>query len=660
MDDNSNMHVIETIIKSIDIDGHLLFVDNLLNKYLWEDEKKENIKKSINLMREKKNDTNLYLGIVGEFSSGKSTFINSLLRDELLKSDVLQATTAAATLITYSENLNVEVEYNSGKVVNYNDTISFYTKLWRIFFPLTKEKIKSNIRNYIYKVTANEGIAKEINNVKINHPSKMLKNGLIIVDTPGTNVNNLRHEEVTKKAIKEICDAAVIIIPSNSPLSESIIRFIEDNLSDVISKCIFVVTKMDLLCPKERRRVLDYIKVRLQNIFNIQDVKVFSSAPLLLLNNEINLDENQEILTDEKQELLKESYKAEEEILNILREQRLLIQLQKLINLMNSMFLDLKIDLKNIETSYIERHTTLDQNKIKSLPSFISEQKNIIAKEIEQESISIKNEIYNIINKSKINFIQSVKSSIYDAKNRNKLQSFIKYKFKKYIKLTLENLKIKFEMELERLESIYKLQFAKFEDNFKETYESLEFIKYELDFSNTSSTNEISNELNNLFNKEFLYINKNANPYSSKVAAVSIIILIACMIFGTVALPGLGTILGSFIGCIPTLCINISNPVKKLKDKYFNEIEKRFGNSYDNTVHLLNLICEVNKKKAIDNINKVIDNYYTKYNKIIKDLIDKDECEKAELKKNIENIKKDIDELTNRKYFLEAIEKKLI
>ena len=43
-------------------------------------------------------DSKFYLAVVGEFSSGKSTFINALLRKRLLK-EAVKPTTAAATFI---------------------------------------------------------------------------------------------------------------------------------------------------------------------------------------------------------------------------------------------------------------------------------------------------------------------------------------------------------------------------------------------------------------------------------------------------------------------------------------------------------------------------------------------------------------------------------
>ena len=155
MKDNSNINVMDSLKSSIDIEGHLSFVNSLLDKYLWEGTRKESIITFLNLIREKQNDTNLYLGVIGEFSSGKSTFINALIADDLLKTDTLPETTAAATLISYNAKLDVEVEYSDRNRISYRENLTLGKKIWRGIITPNDEKIKNEMREYIINVTAN-------------------------------------------------------------------------------------------------------------------------------------------------------------------------------------------------------------------------------------------------------------------------------------------------------------------------------------------------------------------------------------------------------------------------------------------------------------------------------------------------------------------------
>nr|WP_106784381.1 dynamin family protein [Lysinibacillus timonensis] len=57
----------------------------------------------------------LRLIIMGEFNAGKSTLINTLLRDDIIASGIVP-TTAIATYIRFAKEKYIEVVYEDGKV----------------------------------------------------------------------------------------------------------------------------------------------------------------------------------------------------------------------------------------------------------------------------------------------------------------------------------------------------------------------------------------------------------------------------------------------------------------------------------------------------------------------------------------------------------------
>jgi len=59
-----------------DIDNHIDFLNRLLKKHDWNNTIKQNVIKDLSFIEKKKKDKNLNLSVIGEFSSGKSTFIN--------------------------------------------------------------------------------------------------------------------------------------------------------------------------------------------------------------------------------------------------------------------------------------------------------------------------------------------------------------------------------------------------------------------------------------------------------------------------------------------------------------------------------------------------------------------------------------------------------
>ena len=62
--------------------------------------------------------------VLGEFKRGKSTFINSLLKENLLPSDVLPET-AVISAIGYNPHAYAEVLYEDGTVIQGEPTLDF-------------------------------------------------------------------------------------------------------------------------------------------------------------------------------------------------------------------------------------------------------------------------------------------------------------------------------------------------------------------------------------------------------------------------------------------------------------------------------------------------------------------------------------------------------
>ena len=119
--------------------------------------------------------------IMGEFKTGKSTFINTILEEEILKSDVTPAT-AVVSMISYGEKRYIKAHLVDGSTMD---------------FPF--EDLKS--------ITAEGDESKSelrarIEYVEIFIPKEILKK-ITIVDTPGLNVDNKLHIKATKKFMNE-------------------------------------------------------------------------------------------------------------------------------------------------------------------------------------------------------------------------------------------------------------------------------------------------------------------------------------------------------------------------------------------------------------------------------------------------------------------------
>ena len=175
------------------IDEAIVFTESLVQKH------KDKIEaplyfqymKKLAQIKTKNADTRLHMAVIGEFSTGKSTFINALLRDDLLESHVLQGTTTINTVIEYGPALNMVVhKKNTSKDLSETGC--------------SGDEIREQIKG-IHR----EEKAQAVTKVSIKHPSDFLQRGIVIIDTPGTNTPDVWHEEVTQNALREISDIRI-------------------------------------------------------------------------------------------------------------------------------------------------------------------------------------------------------------------------------------------------------------------------------------------------------------------------------------------------------------------------------------------------------------------------------------------------------------------
>src|SRR5690349_15130622 len=147
------------------------------------------------------------LVIVGEFNSGKSTFINALLGADVLPEGVTP-TTATINLLRY------------GEATTEHKTADYVTE-----------------RTY---------------------PAEFLRE-ISIVDTPGTNAIIRRHEELTRTFVPR-SDMVLFITSADRPFTESERGFME-TIREWGKKIVLVLNKIDLLQNQEELdRVLNFIE----------------------------------------------------------------------------------------------------------------------------------------------------------------------------------------------------------------------------------------------------------------------------------------------------------------------------------------------------------------------------------------------------------------
>lgn len=330
---------------------HIAFVLSMLDKYEWEESAKAHIQTILSEIIKKQEDKLLSLCVVGEFSSGKSTFINALLRrDDLLVSSALQGTTVAATVLEDSRNYRLILEYRDGR-----NEKRYFTDAHQL-------------KNALPEYTTDPEKAKDIKYVRIGLPAKNLTRGFRVIDTPGTNSTDPMHEKITGATIKERADMSVLVIDANKPLSETFCTFIKMNFSkEALDNCIFVVTRIDMIRQKEREGVLSFLRNKISAEFGIDEPVVLPFASTHVLDC---MDKPKE----ETDELAIMSLASEDTMLLCMAKKKEAAQRKKLIALADDMYKSLSEKLSGLSEKHNEKLEKLTKSENARLEPFTKEQ----------------------------------------------------------------------------------------------------------------------------------------------------------------------------------------------------------------------------------------------------------------------------------------------
>lgn len=209
-------------------------------------------------------DNRFYLAVVGEFKRGKSTMINSLIGQDILPSDILP-TTATINILEYSEEEYAEVIYSDGRKEQ---------------LELTKENLD--------KFTAQEGVEpEEIDYIRVGLNSDILRNGIVIIDTPGVNDISQSRVEVTKNILPN-CDAAIFLLDAAAPLTRTEAHFLETKiLTYKLESLLFIISKSDRLDEDELEESLEGASSRIKEVLEY-DAPLMAYSSREVMKSEAN------------------------------------------------------------------------------------------------------------------------------------------------------------------------------------------------------------------------------------------------------------------------------------------------------------------------------------------------------------------------------------
>lgn len=623
--DNKKYFSWQNLNEIAEINRHIEFAEQIIKKYEWDSTVQRKFANLLRQIKEKQNDDKLNLSVVGEFSTGKSTFINALLRMDLLVSCAMQGTTTASTIIEYSEEYKITLYNNNGSIKNIRcSTLEI-------------------LRDKLYDYTVNESLTKKLKYVYVYLPSPLLALGYRIIDTPGTNALTRWHEDVTVRTIHEMSDATVVLTSGDKLLPQTTMNFVEEHLSGVINQCVFIATKMDVVPKNERKRVLSYINTKISNTFDVDKPKTFPYASLDVIDKYNGYEANEE--------LLQISYDTETQMFKFLAEQRSIVQARKLVELISGMYDYISLQITDAHNVYSSELSVLLRSQQTDISTFIALQKNerliSMQKKFNGTRTFFVNRLYDIEKKN----INEVLNNIDSKESVAAIDNFIKNDLQQLYKNRANETVAYVNKKCKHFCEIYQKEIHLFQNNFEKLFKDLEILEVDFDTC-TIKINNVEIEKNALNNTNE-YIEKE----TSKVDSIAVGSLLTGVAIGTMLLPGIGSIIGAavgfFAGCFATPNINkykgnIKEKLKEPTETYYKKITNESVITVDNYI-----------KSFSDLLLKEIEEYHRKYKIIVDEQIKMQKAKEAELEDKIQKSQNDMQLLKNRQNALNSISRQL-
>jgi GTP-binding protein EngB required for normal cell division len=200
-------------------------------------------------------DNNLEVALFGRVSSGKSSLLNALLGTAVLPVGV-NPITSVPTRLQYGTTLRAAVTYGNGR----KETAAV-------------EELESLVTEQ-----GNPGNSRNVARVIVEVPSPHLKQGIVLVDTPGLG-SLARRGAAETLAYLPSCDLALLLIDAGTTLNEEDIGTLR-LLYEAAIPSIVLLSKADLLADRDVSRVTGYIHEQLQRELGLQvNVHPVSSLP---------------------------------------------------------------------------------------------------------------------------------------------------------------------------------------------------------------------------------------------------------------------------------------------------------------------------------------------------------------------------------------------
>lgn len=199
---------------------------------------------TLSMILDRLEDNSFEIAIFGRVSSGKSSLLNAILETDILPVGVTPIT-AVPTRITYGKSPLVTV--------------------W--FANRTPEEFDISRLPEFVAEQLNPGNEKHVTRILVQLTSSRLQDGVVFVDTPGLGSLATRGASETLAYLPR-CDLGVVLIDAGSTLTPDDLQTIQILYEAAIPATV-LLSKADLLGPRDRTRIIEYVKQHVKAELNL-------------------------------------------------------------------------------------------------------------------------------------------------------------------------------------------------------------------------------------------------------------------------------------------------------------------------------------------------------------------------------------------------------
>lgn len=223
--------------------------------------------------------------VIGEFSTGKSTFINALLQQKILPADP-RPLTAIINEIKWGETPKAVLHYRQSKNSSVKPPeeipVEKINEYVAVYYEEHQSKSKKNAQQQIHESPYEK--------LELFWPLELCQHGVELIDSPGLNANKT-HQDITENYLSNV-DAVLFVLSCLALASETEIKTINNTLiANGYEDIFFICNRIDGVDEEELDGLKRYGLDNLAPLSSGGEKYVFFISALAALKGYLNNDQ---------------------------------------------------------------------------------------------------------------------------------------------------------------------------------------------------------------------------------------------------------------------------------------------------------------------------------------------------------------------------------